>query len=124
MNHLILNIRAIINKSLEYFKYNKNDPYEGMKIMIKISHSNYLFVTESMDDYLIGNRLTKRKLIVLILQLCIWAFTLKSLFISYYRNKTFLIMTGDFTYLCPRPDIVNVLPFLLFGSIALIGKNL
>jgi len=90
MNHLVLKIRETLNKCLEYFKYNKNDPYECIRIIEQFTVSNYLFVSESIDDYLSGKRLIKRRFIIIILQLCIWTYTLKCLFISYYNNRFFL----------------------------------
>jgi len=123
MDYLVLKIRSTINKGLEYFKYNKNDPYEGIRIMEKSSFSNYLYVSESIGDYLSGKRLIRRRFIILIFQLCIWTLALKSLLISYYNNKTLLVMTGDFTYLFPRHDILNVSVFLIFSGVAIAGKN-
>jgi len=108
MDYIVLKVHEKINKGLEYFKSNKNDPYEGVKILEKIIFSKYLFVSESVNDYLSGKRSIKRKLIVLILQLCVWIFLMKSLLISYCNNSTLLIMTGDITYLYPMPDILNV----------------
>jgi len=116
-------IQETLNKGLQYFKYNKNDPFEGIKMMEQIVFSHYLFVSESIDDYLIGKRSIKRKWIVLILQLCIWIYLLKSLFISYYNNRAFSIMTGDFFYLYPRPDILNVTVFSIFTALAITGEN-
>jgi len=123
MNYIILKVHEKINKGLEYFTSNKNDPYEGMKIWEKLAFSHYMLVSESVDDYLSRKRLIKRKLIVLILQLCTWIFLLKCLFISYYNNKTLSMMTGDFTYLHTRPDILNLTAFSIFLIVAIAGKN-
>jgi hypothetical protein len=123
MDYLVLKIRETLNKCIEYFKYNENDPYEGMKIMVKLSHATYLFVSESSDDYVSGKRPTKRKLIILILQLCLWIMALKCLFISYYNSRTVLIMTGDFTYLYPNAHILNKFGFLMCATITTAGKK-
>jgi len=108
---------------LEYFKYNKNDPYEGIQIMEKIVVSNYLFVSESVDDYLSEKRLTKRRIIILLFHLCVWTFALKSLLVSYYNKRSFLIMTGDFTYLYPMSDALNITLFLILIGITIGSKN-
>jgi len=123
MNYIVLKIDEKINKVIEYFKPNKNDPHEGMKIFQDIFYSQYMYVSESANDYISGKRLIKKKLILSILQLCTWIFLMKSLFISYYNNRTLLIMTGDFTYLHPRPDILNITAFSIFLPIAIVGEN-
>lgn len=123
MNRFLLRIHITLKKCIEYFKYNENDPYEGIKIMEQDAFSNYLFASESIYDYINGKRLVKRRFVILILQLSIWTFALKSLLISYYNNRSFSKMTGDFTYLYPRADIINILAFLLFAALAFIGKN-
>jgi len=122
MSYLVLKLHAKLNKVLEYFKYNENDPYEGFKILEQFVFSQYLFSSGSIDDYLRGKRLIKRKFVIFILQLCTWTFALKSLFISYYKTKKFSEMTGDFSYLHPRPDILNVFVFLILIDIGIIGK--
>jgi len=124
MNYLASKIRAALNKGSEYFKYNKNDPHEGIRIMAMFAFSHHLFVSESIGDYLNGKRLTRRKFIIIILQLSTWIFALKSLLSSYYNNRAFSIVTGDFIYLFPKPDICNVGMFLYLFGIALVGKNL
>jgi len=123
MNRFVLQIYKTLKKCVEYFKYNENDPYEGIKSLEQEGFSNYLLVTESIEDYISGKRSVKRRFVILILQFSIWTFALKSLFISYYNNRIFSKMTGDFTYLYPRPDIINIVLFLFFAGSAIIGKN-
>jgi len=122
MNYIFTRIHEKINKAVEYFKSNKNDPYEGMKISEKIILRN-MFVSESVDDYLSGKRSIKRKFTLLILQFCIWISLLKSLLNSRYNNKTLLLLTGDYSYLHPRPDILNLASFSVFLPLAIVGEN-
>jgi len=124
MNYLILRISSTLKKYSEYFKYNKNDPYECVKIMEQIAFSNYLFVSESTEDYMSRKPfMWKRRFIVSMLQFFTWTMAVKSLFISCYSNRTILVMTGDLTYLFPRPKILNLILFLYIAGTATIGKS-
>jgi len=123
MKHLLLKLRAASNKGLEYFKYNKNDPLEGVKMMEQFGVSHYLIVSESIDGYLNGERPTKRKFIIFILQLTLWMYAIKSLYFAYYNNRSLSIMIGDFIYLYPKPNILNLLLFIIFTAIAVVGKH-
>jgi len=123
MDYIALKINKTITKVVEYFKHNKNDPYEGIKILEKFILSEYILFSGSTNDYFNGKRSIKRKFMVLIFQLCIWILSLKSLFISYHNNRTFSVMTGDFTYLYPKPDILNIMLFSVLTALAIIGKN-
>jgi len=123
MINLKLKMREALNQGLEYFKSNKNDPYEAMKLLKTFGASRYLFVDETMEDCLIGKRSTKRILIILIFQLSIWMCALRCLAMSYYNNRTIATYTGDFTYLYPRPDILNTFGFILGSGTAIAGKN-
>jgi len=123
MNYLASKIRATIDKGVEYFTYNKNDPYECIRLMENIGTSKYIFVSESSDDYLCGKRSIKIKFIILILQLCIWATAFKCLLIWYYNDRAISIMIGDFSYVIPRYDIFNAIASLLLTGVAISGKH-
>jgi len=113
----------MLNKGQEYFKSNSNDPYEAMKLLKTFGASRYLFVAERMEDCFIGKRSTKRTFIILILQFSIWICALRCLLLSYYNNRTIATNTGDFTYLYPRSDILNLFGFIIFSGTAIAGKN-
>jgi len=117
-----LMMRQTLNKGLGYFKSNMNYPYEALKLLQGFTCSRYLFVCESPIGYLSGELPIKRRLIILILQLSIWTFAFKCLIMSYFNNRTFSIYTGDFTYLYPRPDILNLLVFIILSGVGIAGK--
>jgi len=120
MNYIISKIYETLHQDS---KYDENDPYVGIKMLEKFALSQFLFVSKSIDDYLSGRRSIKKKLIVLILQLCVWIFLLKTLFISYYNNKAFFFFFLDFFYFYPRLDILNVMILLMLTGIEIVGKN-
>jgi len=104
-------------------KFNKNDPYEDLKLLESFAFSHYLLVSESLKAYLSGIRLNKRRIIVLLQQLCLWIFISKSILMYFHNSKTFIKMAGDFTYLYPRSDILNLVIINILLCYALVGKN-
>jgi len=106
-----------------FLKFNKNDPYEDLRLLESFVFSRYIFVSESMKGYYSGIRLNKRRIIVLLQQLCLWIFMSKSILIYFHNSKTFIEMTGDFTYLYPRSDILNLLIINILLCYGLLGKN-
>jgi len=123
MDYIAMKIHEIMNKVVGYFKPNEHDPYEAIEMLENLTLSRHVFLSESVDDYLSRKRSVKKKFILLILQTCTWICILKSLFLSYYNTRTLSIMTGDFTYLYPRPDILNVTSFVILAAVAIIGEN-
>jgi len=122
MRNFKLKMRETLNKGLEYFKSNNDDPYEGLKLLAIFAFSRYLFVSDSAYGYLSGKLPIKRRLIIIILQLSIWTLALMCLIRSYFRSKSITIYTGDFTYLHPRPDILNLFVFIISSGVGIVGK--
>jgi len=85
--------------------------------------TRHVLIANSLDDYLAGKIILKRKAIVLIMNLSIWIFIIKCLLMVFLeKNSSLIWLSGDFSYLYPRPDILNILVFILYLSTALGGK--
>jgi len=108
---------------LKQLKFKKNDPYEGLKLIESFAFSRYILTSESINNYFSRIRFKKRKIIVLLQQLCMWIYIFKSIFIYSHNTKTFIRITADFTDLYPRPDILNLTIINVFLNMALICKN-
>jgi len=115
-------IRQRLNKlkSKVNSTFEEDIPHEGLKILESFCVSHHIFFSESLD--FTENTSKKRIIISFIINLAIWLIKLKSL-IMYFLNDRFLSpMFGGFSYPFNRPDIPELLLFILAAVFAYSGK--
>jgi hypothetical protein len=123
MKRKILRLVKRLKDQLKDLKYKEHDPYEGLRILDSFNKTRYTTFTNSVEDYLAGKTIFKRKVMILIMNLAIWIFVIRCSFMVFLgKNPTMIWLTGDFSYLYPRSDILNLAVALLYLSNALCGK--
>lgn len=121
-----LKMHSIIQKlkiNFEKYKFKEEDPLEGLKMLENFISLRYMTFCETINDYMIGRRLLKRHIIACIMNLSIWIYAIRCLLMAIINTKSFAFYIGDYSYLMPRADILNLIIFIFFTTLASIGKN-
>jgi hypothetical protein len=110
-----------LKQKFEKFKYDKNNPNHGLKIFESLMVSRFVIVSQSFEDYMIGKKVFKRRVIAWSFNLLLWIIMFRSLISALLKNKYYEEITGGIHYLYFRPDLLGFMVSLLFAIITPIG---
>ncbi len=82
-----------IKDKIKDFLYDQNDPNHGLKLLEHFAVSRYIFISESLDDYMTRRKTSKRRIIAWSLNFNLWFVMFHSLFSAILMNKTYEEMT-------------------------------
>jgi hypothetical protein len=111
-----------LNNKIKDFLYDENDPHHGLKLLESFVVSRFIITSKSLDDYMIGRKTLKRRIIAWSLNFVLWIVMFRSLFSAILKNKTYEEITGGIHYMYFRPDLLGFMVSLSYTITASIGK--
>jgi hypothetical protein len=111
-----------LKSKIKDFLYDQNDPNHGLKLFVSFAVSRFVFASESLDDYMIGRKTLKGRIIAWSLNFVLWIVMFHSLFAAILKNKTYEEITGGIHYMYFRPDLLGFMVSLTYAMYASVGK--
>jgi hypothetical protein len=104
------------------FKYNENNPHEGLDIFEKLIVNFHGMMTRSLNDYMLKNISFREEAIGFSLNIAVWISALRFFIISIIDETYIKIFFADFTYLLPKSNLLSLFFGILFSQTAIGGK--
>jgi hypothetical protein len=104
------------------FKYNENNPHEGLDIFEKLIVNFHGMMTRSLNDYMLQNISFREEVIGFSLNIAVWISALRFFMISILEESYIKSFFADFTYLLPKSNLLSLFFGILFIQMAVGGE--
>lgn len=119
---VVLNFKENYIYLWNIFKYNENNPHEGLDIFEKLIVNFHGMMTRSLNDYMLQNISFREEVIGFSLNIAVWISALRFFMISILEESYIKSFFADFTYLLPKSNLLSLFFGILFIQMAVGGE--